>query len=114
MQSRSRHQRQPQTGRGGLEVPCARRPQRTDSAGAVGIGAARLGSTGRRRRVWGATLALAPTTCAEMGVMPDFDLRDLDGAPVRLSDLEGRPAVLNSWATSCPPCRRELPALDAT
>ena len=49
-----------------------------------------------------------------MGVMPDFDLRDLDGAPVRLSDLEGRPAVLNSWATSCPPCRRELPALDAT
>jgi thiol-disulfide isomerase/thioredoxin len=32
------------------------------------------------------------------------------GPPVRLSAL-GRPAVLNLWASSCAPCREELPAL---
>jgi thiol-disulfide isomerase/thioredoxin len=31
------------------------------------------------------------------------------GAPVALRDLKG-PAVINVWASWCPPCRKELPA----
>ncbi len=33
------------------------------------------------------------------------------GGEVALRSLEGKPLVLNLWATWCPPCRRELPAL---
>lgn len=42
---------------------------------------------------------------------PDFQLPALDGSSVRLSDLRGRPVIVNFWATWCPPCRAEMPAL---
>jgi thiol-disulfide isomerase/thioredoxin len=37
--------------------------------------------------------------------------RDLDGRPTSLGRFEGRPLVLNFWATWCGPCREEMPAL---
>jgi cytochrome c biogenesis protein CcmG, thiol:disulfide interchange protein DsbE len=43
---------------------------------------------------------------------PDFTLNSIDGAPVTLSDLRGKVVVLNFWATWCPPCRAEIPALE--
>jgi thiol-disulfide isomerase/thioredoxin len=45
---------------------------------------------------------------------PAFTLTSLDGKRVSLNDFAGRPVVINFWATSCPPCRQELPLLQAT
>lgn len=44
---------------------------------------------------------------------PDFTLETLDGGTIALSELRGRPVVLNLWASWCPPCRAEMPALQA-
>ena len=44
---------------------------------------------------------------------PDFSLPTVDGGMVTLSELRGTPVVLNFWATWCPPCRAELPELQA-
>ena len=45
--------------------------------------------------------------------LPEMGLRDNQGKPVALQDYVGKPLVVNLWATWCPPCRREMPALAA-
>lgn len=40
-----------------------------------------------------------------------FTMKDVDGNDRRFSEWQGRPRLLNFWATWCAPCRREIPLL---
>lgn len=42
----------------------------------------------------------------------DFQLNAMDGDALKLSDLKGKPVVINFWATWCAPCREEMPLLN--
>lgn len=58
-----------------------------------------------------ATATARLTTGTKPTPAPAMVLADLDGGAVNLAAVDGRPTVINLWATWCPPCRREMPAL---
>jgi cytochrome c biogenesis protein CcmG, thiol:disulfide interchange protein DsbE len=75
----------------------------------LGIGLAAfifLGSGG----LAGAGSQPAPVTGS---LAPDFRLANLTGGQLALSQLRGRMVIINFWATWCPPCKEEMPLLQA-
>lgn len=56
---------------------------------------------------------IGETTEAPDYSAPDFTVLDWDGNAVQLSEFEGKPVVLNFWASWCSPCKSEMPDFDA-
>ena len=59
-----------------------------------------------------ASIALPPAPAAGHPA-PGFKLQTVAGESFALASLHGTPVILNFWATWCPPCRAELPELQA-
>jgi thiol-disulfide isomerase/thioredoxin len=84
-------------------------------AGAYFAGRAWFGQPRAAEPAAAASLPAPPERPAAVipAMRPDVTLADRDGKPRRLSEWDGRPQVINFWATWCAPCRREIPMLNA-
>lgn len=52
------------------------------------------------------------TVGVERQALPEATFRDDSGKVVSVADFKGKVVLVNLWATWCPPCVAELPALD--
>jgi cytochrome c biogenesis protein CcmG/thiol:disulfide interchange protein DsbE len=56
--------------------------------------------------------AVVNTSAPQAGfTAPDFTLKTPEGETYTLSELKGNAVLVNLWATWCPPCRAEMPAI---
>lgn len=52
------------------------------------------------------------TTAENIVRLPDFSVYSMEGKKVSFYEKQGKPMIINFWATWCPPCCGEMPAFD--
>ena len=61
--------------------------------------------------LWAAGAAVLSARPDTGQALPTISFKSLQGLPVYLAKIKGKPTVVNLWATWCPPCVREMPML---
>jgi cytochrome c biogenesis protein CcmG, thiol:disulfide interchange protein DsbE len=60
------------------------------------------------------TSTILPVNAIEEGkVAPAFSAELIDGKSFNLETVKGEVVIINFWATWCPPCRQEMPAIES-
>jgi thiol-disulfide isomerase/thioredoxin len=81
-----------------------------------GDGGGATNETGPDQPGWSGPAEAPPTGRLDRShagrLAPATEFQDPDGAPARLADFQGKPVLLNLWATWCAPCVAEMPTLD--
>jgi thiol-disulfide isomerase/thioredoxin len=72
-----------------------------------------LATVGISTGIWFVGMVAALWMPHEETKMPPLALSSFDGTTKQLLSFEGKPTVVNLWATWCPPCQREMPVLQA-
>ena len=85
----------------GVAVALRRAPLRQSLAAGIATGAL----------AWTLGSLLLVATAPDRARLPDLALRSVEGTEVSLASFQGKPTVVNLWATWCPPCVREMPVL---
>jgi thiol-disulfide isomerase/thioredoxin len=67
-----------------------------------------------RRLLAIAAASLMLAGCMNSSAAPESSFTLLDGSTMTTSDLKGKVALINFWATSCTTCVAEMPMLSAT
>lgn len=83
------------------------RPAADETSTAIGVGEFLDGESGS------SGVDLSGPTLDIGSSVSDLTLPGLDGDTIALSDLRGKIVVINFWASTCTPCVKEMPILDA-